>query len=172
MASVQESLLLGDIHLSERRIRGLVANYIRSKPGLLTRLHRETTAAGRREDRTRVHSGSRLIPEVLGKELVALLAKINAAVKEVQTKVRSEYKQKLRESRGDKEARAKLQKEVNQKTTALLAKRVTAFLSDEQKAVVKKAAERAAKRSGKKKRKGGEAKAERKKREGKKRGGV
>jgi hypothetical protein len=83
---------------------------------------------------------------IVGKEQTALIAKINAVAKAVQSSVRSEYKQKLKDAKGDQEAAKNLQKEITAETTALLAKKTNSMLSDEQKEAVAAAAKREGKK--------------------------
>ena len=89
------------------------------------------------------------IGEVVGGELSALVKKINAAASEAQKSVRSEFQAKLKEAKGDKEGRKKLQKEIAQKTTASIREKVLAVLSDEQKETIANA------KKGKGKKRGG-----------------
>jgi hypothetical protein len=84
--------------------------------------------------------------DIVGKKQTAFIAKINTVAKEVQSSVRSEYRQKLRDARGDEEAAKSLQKEINAETTVLLSKKIASMLSDEQKEAVAAAAKREAKR--------------------------
>jgi hypothetical protein len=84
--------------------------------------------------------------DIVGKKQTALIAKINAASKAVQSSVRSEYRQKLRDARGDQEAAKSLQKEITAETTVLLSKKISSMLSDDQQEAVAAAAKREAKR--------------------------
>jgi hypothetical protein len=84
---------------------------------------------------------------IVGKEQAAFIANINAIAKEAQSSVRSEYRKKLREARGDEEASKSLQKEITAETTTLLSEKITSLLSAEQQEVVAAAAKREGKRA-------------------------
>jgi len=70
-----------------------------------------------------------------------LISKINGVVKAEMDGIRTEYREKMRAARGNREEQQKLRKEIGEKTRTGLHEKILALLSDEQKAAVKKAAE-------------------------------
>jgi hypothetical protein len=108
--------------------------------------------------------------EVLSAEQQAFVSKINAAVDSAASSLRAEYKQKLKDTKGDKTARRAVTKELNDKLAATVNETVASLLSDEQKAAVAAAAKTGGKKRarGKKKKEGDDSKKKRrKKKEGK-----
>ncbi len=99
---------------------------------------------------------------VLSDDQKKLVTSVNSAADGAAKKVRAEFAGKLKELKGDKEGRKKLQKEIAGKVQAAVAASVTGVLSDEQKEVVAKAPK---KRAGKGGKKGGTKKRNRKKKD-------
>jgi hypothetical protein len=106
--------------------------------------------------------------KALSPEQQKLVASINAAADAAASAIRTEYKQKIKDTKGDKAARQALTKELNAKVAASVKEKVASLLSDEQKAAVAEAAKNAGKKRARGKKKDGE---ERKKKRGKKKEG-
>jgi len=101
--------------------------------------------------------------EVLAAEQRTLVAKINDAAAAAASSVRAEYKQKIKDSKGDKVARKALTKEVGTKVAASVKEQVSGLLSDEQKEAIAAVAKKVGKKRRGNKKKGAEG--------GKKKGG-
>ena len=76
---------------------------------------------------------------IIGADNATLVKKVNAVVASAQKDLRSEYKDKLKEARKDKDATAALRKEMTAKAASSISEKVNALLSDAQKEAIKKA---------------------------------
>ncbi len=88
---------------------------------------------------------------IIGADNATLVNKVNDAVASAQKDLRSEYKAKLKEAKGDKDATAALRKEMTAKAASSISEKVNALLSDAQKEAIKNASTKG-KGKGKKKR--------------------
>ncbi|MEC8896663.1 MAG: hypothetical protein VX675_10100 [Planctomycetota bacterium] len=76
---------------------------------------------------------------IIGADNATLVNKVNDVVASAQKDLRGEYKAKLKDAKGDKEATAALRKEMTAKAASSISEKVNALLSDAQKEAVKKA---------------------------------
>ena len=88
---------------------------------------------------------------IIGADNATLVNKVNDAVASAQKDLRTEYKAKLKEAKGDKDATAALRKEMTAKAASSISEKVNALLSDAQKEAIKNASTKG-KGKGKKKR--------------------
>lgn len=100
--------------------------------------------------------------EIIGADNATLVSKVNGVVASTQKDLRADYRQKMKEAKNDKEARAALQKEMQGKLASSITEKVHALLSDAQKEAVKKAATKKGGKGGKKKKAKGEKKGKKK----------
>ena len=76
---------------------------------------------------------------IIGADNATLVNKVNDVVASAQKDLRGEYKAKLKDAKGDKEATAALRKEMTAKAASSISEKVNALLSDAQKEAIKKA---------------------------------